>query len=82
MIATAVLLSEQEYNTLHMIALQTGKSEDDLLRQAVKQLLTQFQLADRRPLLRQARGMWRERTDLPDWKSLRQEFDRTESLSL
>jgi len=34
MVTTEIMLSEQEHNALHMIALQTGKSEDDLLRQA------------------------------------------------
>jgi len=76
MVTTEIRLSEQEHNALHIIALQTGKSEDELLRQAIKQLIIQFQPVDRRPLLQQARGMWHDRTDLPDWQALRQEFDR------
>ena len=33
-------------------------------------------LEDRRKLREQAAGMWRDRTDLPDFEALRREFDR------
>jgi antitoxin PrlF len=33
--------------------------------------------ADRRALLRQARGLWKDRSDLPDFSDLRAELDRT-----
>jgi hypothetical protein len=42
----------------------------------VKQLIAQFQLEDRLSLLRQARGMWKDRTDLPSLTDLRREWDR------
>jgi hypothetical protein len=37
----------------------------------VKQLIAQCQSEDRLSLLRQARGMWKERTDLPSLTDLR-----------
>jgi len=53
-----------------------GKTPDELLREAVEQLLARYQQTHRRALLQQARGMWRDRTDLPSPETLRREFDR------
>jgi hypothetical protein len=39
-------------------------------------LLAQFQGEDRLSLLRQARGMWKDRTDLPALANVRHEWDR------
>ncbi|MBM4081391.1 MAG: CopG family transcriptional regulator, partial [Planctomycetes bacterium] len=60
---------------LGAIAEQVGKSRDELIREAVRQLVTEFRHNHRRELLRQARGMWKDRTDLPDLEALRREFD-------
>jgi hypothetical protein len=40
------------------------------------QLIAQFQDEDRLSLLRQARGMWKDRTALPALADLRREWDR------
>ena len=70
------ILTDQQQEALHVIAQQTGKSEDELVRQAVEQLINQFRWDIRRAMLQQARGMWQDRTDLPDFAALRREFDR------
>ena len=75
---TSLTLSEQEQSALQTIAQQTGKSEYDLVHEAVAQFIAQFQTTYRRKLLQQAQGMWRDRTDLPDPSALRAEFDRQE----
>ena len=49
---------------------------DQLVHDAVKQLIAQFQSEDHVSLLRQARGMWKDRTDLPSLADLRREWDR------
>lgn len=69
-------LTEQEQTTLETIAQRSGKTPDELIHDAVKQLLSQFQEGDRLRLLRQARGMWKDRTDLPSVAELRREWDR------
>ena len=38
--------------------------------------LAQARTEDRRSALAQVRGMWKERTDLPDFAGLRREVDR------
>ena len=69
-------LTEQEQTTLETMAQRTGKTPDELIHDAVKHLIAQFQSEDRLRLLRQARGMWKDRTDLPSVAALRREWDR------
>jgi lipase chaperone LimK len=76
MVTTSITLTEQEETAIRTIAQQTGKTPDELLREAVEQLLVQYQQTYRRALLQQARGMWRDRADLPPLETLRREFDR------
>jgi predicted transcriptional regulator len=76
MTTAQILLTETDANTLDAIASKTGKSRDQLLREAVNQFLLRFRPADRFQSLRQARGMWKDRDDLPDVRSLRDEMDR------
>jgi hypothetical protein len=76
MTTTAVTLTEAEYTSLSAIARQAGKTEAEVLQEAVQRYIVQFQHANRKQLLQQARGMWRNRTDLPDAPALRRELDR------
>jgi predicted transcriptional regulator len=69
-------LSEQTASLLQTMARQTGKSEDELIHEAIEQFTRQFQEAHRVALLRQARGMWQQRDDLPPLATLRAEMDR------
>ena len=78
MASTAITLTEQEQLSLRAIAQQTGKTQDELLHEAVMQFLAQFQQTRRRALLQQARGIWQDRTDLPSLETMRREFDRME----
>ena len=69
-------LTEQEEIALETMAQHLGKTPDELVHDAVKQLIAEFQSEDRLSLLRQARGMWKDRTDLPSLTDLRCEWDR------
>jgi hypothetical protein len=73
---TTVTLTEQEHIVLTQLAQQTGKTEDELLHDAITQYLSHINLAYRRQLLREARGMWQDRTDISDIHALRREWDR------
>jgi hypothetical protein len=73
-------LTEQEQTALETMAQHMGKTPDALVHDAVKQLIAQFQSEDRLSLLRQARGMWKGRTDLPSLTDLRREWDRQTEL--
>ena len=69
-------LTEQEQAALEIMAQRMGKTPDEIIHDAVKQLIAQFQSEERLSLLRQARGMWKDRTDLPALTDLRREWDR------
>ena len=69
-------LTDQENDSLLSIARQTGKSQDELLRDAINHLISEFQQQDRRTFLQRARGMWKDRKDLPSAEELRREWDR------
>jgi hypothetical protein len=69
-------LTEQEQTALETMAQRLGKTPDEIVHDAVKQLIAQFQSEDRLNLLRQARGMWKDRIDLPPLADLRREWDR------
>jgi hypothetical protein len=69
-------LTEQEQTALESMAQRAGKTPDEFVHDAIKQLIEQFQSEDRLRLLRQARGMWKDRTDLPSLTDLRREWDR------
>jgi hypothetical protein len=68
-------LTEQEQTALETMAQRVGKTPDEIVRDAGKQLIAQFQSEDRLSLLRQARGMWKDRTGLPAQPDLRRGFD-------
>jgi hypothetical protein len=46
-----------------------------LIREAVDGFLDRYGEGNRLELLRGARGMWKDRDDLPDFEALRREFD-------
>jgi len=70
-----VNLTENEERALREIAQRTGKTEGELIHDAVDQLIKQ-RLSSRGAGMKQARGLWRDRDDLPDFGKLRREWDR------
>jgi hypothetical protein len=73
---TQIYLSEQERQGLQALALSSGRSQSALIREAIDTFLQQQQPQGRLARLRQARGLWAERSDLPEWSVLRGEMDR------
>ena len=77
MLDTEINLTEQERNALQEISRRTGKSESELVREALDRFIAQFQTEDPRLLMQKARGIWKDRQDLPSLQELRSEWDRS-----
>jgi predicted DNA-binding protein len=71
-----ITLTDNASQALNQIAARTGKTTEELLHEAVERFLEESSQLERLRLLRQARGMWKDRDDLPSLEMLRRELDR------
>lgn len=73
---TQIYLTEEERKALKAIAEQKGQSQSAVIRAAVDRYINRYQGGNRCDLLREGRGIWADRKDLPDFKKIRKELDR------
>jgi hypothetical protein len=76
MIRTQIYLSERQRAELAAISKSSGKKQSELIREAVDRLIDQESRNRREMVLREAAGIWKRRTDLPEFKKIRSEWDR------
>ncbi len=76
MVRTQIYLTEHQRNELAAIAKTAGKKQSQLIREAIDRLIEQAGRSRREAVLREAAGIWKDRTDLPDFKAMRAEWDR------
>jgi CHASE3 domain sensor protein len=76
MVRTQIYLTEQERDALRAIANETGKTQSELIRQALDKLIGELDGGMRRRNLMAASGIWKDRNDLPDIRKLRREWER------
>lgn len=81
MTTTQINLTDSQSDALQELSRRTGKTEDELLQEAVNKLIGEVGEAEakrqkRLESLRRARGIWKDRDDLPDFEKLRAEWDR------
>ena len=76
MIRTQIYLTERQRAELTVISKILGKKQSELIREAVDRLIDQAGSSRREVVLREAAGIWKDRTDLPDFKKIRTEWDR------
>lgn len=76
MVRTQIYLTERQRDELAAIARTAGKKQSELIREAVDRLIKEEGRDKREAVLRQAAGIWKDRTDLPDFRATRAEWDR------
>ena len=76
MVRTQIYLTERERKALIALSAATGKKKSELIREAVDRLIEQFGKTRRQAILDSVAGMWQERNDLPDFDSIRKDWDR------
>jgi len=76
MIRTQIYLTERQRDELSAIAKTAGKKQSELIREAIDRLIDQAGRGKRDAVLKEVAGMWKDRQDLPDFRSLRAEWDR------
>ena len=71
MIQTQIYLTEREKEQLEIIALTRGVKQSELIREAVDELIKKYTPSQRLTRIQQARGLWKNRQDLPTLRDLR-----------
>jgi hypothetical protein len=77
MVRTQIYLTENQRDELAAIAKTIGKKKSELIREAIDRLIDQTGRGRREFVLRKAAGIWKDRTDLPDFNAIRSEWDRS-----
>jgi metal-responsive CopG/Arc/MetJ family transcriptional regulator len=69
---TKITLPQSIQEALAEIVLTTGKSEQQLIAEALSELIQNYQTKNRLALMRKAKGMWADREDIPNLEEIRQ----------
>lgn len=76
MVRTQIYLTEIEKEQLETIARTRGVKQSELIREAVDKLIEKYTPSQRLTRIKQARGIWKNRRDLPDLRDLRSGWSR------
>lgn len=76
MVRTQIYITETQRKELAQIAESLGKKQSEIIREGINLVIEQPRRNFRENVLREAAGMWKDRTDLPDFGEMRQEWDR------
>ena len=76
MLRTQIYLTEREKQALSALADERGKSQSELIREAIDDWIGRSKDNRRKEVLDRTAGMWKDRDDLPEWGDLRQSWER------
>ncbi len=76
MIRTQIYLTERQRDRLAAIARAGGRPQSAVIREAIDRFLEQDPRARREAVVRDAAGIWRDRSDVPTLTVLRDAWNR------
>ena len=76
MIRTQIYLTDRQRTELAAMAKNLGKRQSELIREAVDRFVKQASQSRREKVLHAAAGIWKDRTDRPDFETVRSNWDR------
>lgn len=76
MIRTQIYLTDKQREEIAVIAKRMGKKQSEIIREAIDRLIEQSDKNKKNAVLREAAGIWKNRNDLPDFRTMRSEWDR------
>ncbi len=77
MVRTQIYMTERQRDELAAMAKTMGKKKSELIREAIDRLIDQSSNRQRKAILQETAGIWKDRKDLPDFNALRADWDRT-----
>jgi hypothetical protein len=69
-------LTDKQRSELAIIAKNLGKTQSEIIRDAIDRLINQADQNKKKMALQKAAGIWKNRSDLPDFRVMRSEWDR------
>jgi metal-responsive CopG/Arc/MetJ family transcriptional regulator len=76
MVRTQIYLTEDENTAISRLSAVSGHGKSEIIRQAIDEFIQRRDTTNRLRKLRAARGIWKDRLDIPDVRQMRSEFDR------
>lgn len=76
MVRTQIYLTDEERKALRTIAQADGRSQSELIRAAVDDLILRQGVKHKKMLLGRFAGIWKDRNDLPDFAGIRAGWTR------
>jgi hypothetical protein len=76
MVRTQIYLTEEERDGLEAVAKSANRKQSEIIREAVDRFLDLARGDHRTAVLAKAGGMWKNRSDLPDFTETRRSWDR------
>ncbi len=76
MIRSQIYLTEYERKSLKLLSKETGRTQSDLIREAVDSLISKNNKKHNSKKRQEAFGIWKYRNDYPNIEEIRNEFDR------
>ncbi len=76
MIRSQIYLTEHERKSLKILSKETGRTQSDLIREAIDSMISNNTKKDNSKKRQVAFGIWKDRNDYPNIEEIRNEFDR------